>query len=100
MLRVIGQQLKIHAPFAAFGAMTGIGIMVLIICARVSHSLSGGLFWTLHPLHVLLSALATTAMYRLHGKRTLVATVLIGYLGSVGIATLSAFIGAGGLGIK
>jgi hypothetical protein len=63
--------------------------MVLIVCAHVSRSVSGTLFWTLHPLHVLLSALVTAAMYRLHGKGGLVATALVGYVGSIGIATLS-----------
>jgi len=43
----------------------------------------------MHPLHVLLSALVTTAMYRLHSGRGFLRTILIGYIGSVGIATLS-----------
>lgn len=89
MLKDIPHELKAHAPFTAFGALTGIGIMVVIVYAQVPRSASSTLFWTLHPLHVLLSALVTAAMYRLHGKGGLVATVLIGYLGAIGIATLS-----------
>ena len=43
----------------------------------------------MHPLHVLLSALVTTAMYRLHSKGGLLRIIIIGYVGSIGIATLS-----------
>jgi hypothetical protein len=89
MLNEISRELKAHAPFTAFGALTGIGIMAVIIHAEVPRSASSTLFWTLHPLHVLLSALVTAAMYRLHGKSGLGATVLVGYVGSIGIATLS-----------
>jgi len=89
MLKDIPNELKAHAPFTAFGALTGMGVMAVIVCAQVPRSASSTLFWTLHPLHVLLSALVTAAMYRLHGKGGLGATVLVGYLGSVGIATLS-----------
>ncbi len=89
MLRDIPNELKAHAPFTAFGALTGVAIMAGIVYAHVPRSASSTLFWTLHPMHVLLSALVTAAMYRLHGKGRFGATVLIGYLGSIGIATLS-----------
>jgi len=89
MLKDIPNELKAHAPFTAFGALTGVGIMAVIVYARVPPSASSTLFWTLHPMHVLLSALVTAGMYRLHGKGGLGTTVLVGYLGSVGIATLS-----------
>lgn len=89
MLKDIPNELKAHAPFTAFGALTGIAIMAVIVCAQVPRSASSTLFWTLHPIHVLLSALVTAAMYRLHGKGGLGGTVLVGYVGAVGIATLS-----------
>ena len=89
MLKSISNELKAHAPFTACGALTGIGIMAVIVYAEVPRSASSTLFWTLHPLHVLLSALVTAAMYRLHGKGGLGGTVLVAYLGSIGIATLS-----------
>ena len=85
----IGQELRAHAPFTAVGALTGIAIMVVLASTESMARLSAPLFWSLHPLHVLLSALVTTAMYRLHGARSVWATLLVGYLGSVGIATLS-----------
>ena len=89
MLKDIPKELKAHAPFTAFGTLTGVAIMGLIVYADVPRSASSTLFWILHPLHVLLSALVTAAVYRLHSKAGLGATVLIGYLGSIGIATLS-----------
>lgn len=89
MLKDISSELKVHAPFTAFGALTGIGIMGVTIYAELPPATSSTLFWTLHPLHVLLSALVTAGIYRLHGKGDLGGTVLVGYLGSVGIATLS-----------
>jgi hypothetical protein len=87
--RVIAAELKIHAPFTAFGTVTGIIIMAAFIQFNISKEISSGLFWTLHPLHVLVSALVTTAMYRLHSNGGIWRTLVIGYIGSVGIATLS-----------
>jgi len=89
VLGTISKELRSHAPFTAFGAVTGIVIMAVIIVAKLPRTLSVTLFWGFHPLHVLLSALVTAGMYRRHGKGNLLTTVAIGYLGSVGIATLS-----------
>jgi len=89
MLRRIANELKEHAPFTAIGAVTGIIIMVVIVFADIPSQISQATFYTLHPLHVVLSALVTTAMYMRYSKGKLWAAVLIGYLGSVGIATLS-----------
>jgi hypothetical protein len=92
MLKLIARELKHHAPFTALGAATGIIAMVVIIfnnlfpqVSAVSHNV----FYVLHPLHVALSAVVTTAMYRRYGGRKIWAIVLIGYFGSVGIGTLS-----------
>jgi hypothetical protein len=87
--KIIAKQMAIHAPFTALGTVTGIIIMVVTIHARVPRETSAVLFWSLHPLHVLLSALVTAAMYRLHSPGRLLPTIVIGYVGSVGIATLS-----------
>jgi hypothetical protein len=88
-LRSISRELKAHAPFTVLGALVGIGIMAVVVYARVPDTVSRRLFWTFHPAHVLLSAVVTAAMYRLHAKGTLWATILVGYFGSVGVATLS-----------
>jgi hypothetical protein len=89
MPRIIMEELRRHAPFTMMGTMTGMAIMAVIIVTGASSSVSRTLFWVFHPLHVLLSALVTSAMYVLHGKRSWLRLVLIGYLGSIGIATLS-----------
>ncbi len=89
MLRQIARELKEHIPFTALGAVTGIAIMVIIVFARIPTPISEAAFYTLHPIHVLLSALVTTAMYKRYSKGKLWAAILIGYAGSIGIATLS-----------
>ncbi|GMU24795.1 MAG: hypothetical protein AMXMBFR13_48660 [Phycisphaerae bacterium] len=89
MLRDIDRELRRHAPFTLFGTLTGIAIMVVFAWFAVPRSASQGLFWVMHPMHVLLSALVTTALYRLNARYTFWRTLFIGYLGSVGIATLS-----------
>ena len=87
--KIIANELRIHAPFTAFGTVTGIVIMAVVIHARMPKEISSALFWTFHPLHVFLSALVTAGMYRRHGAGGVWRTLLIGYLGSIGIATLS-----------
>ncbi len=82
-------QLRAHAPFTLFGTLTGITILVTLVSAQAPAWLSQRLFWGTHPLHVLLSALVTTAMFTVNSRRSLGLTIVIGYLGSVGIATLS-----------
>ena len=82
-------ELKEHAPFTLVGAVTGVLIMALMVRLRLPESVSGYLFNAFHPLHVLLSALVTAAMYKRHSRGRIWAVVLVGYVGSVGIATLS-----------
>ena len=67
----------------------------MIIFRNISAKASYNVFYIFHPAHVLLSALATASMYQLHKcpverKRcSLLILLIIGYLGSIGIATLS-----------
>jgi len=82
-------QMKKHAPFTAAGTASGLLIMAILAASGVSRDLSEKLFWTLHPLHVLVSAQVTAAMYRRRGRRNPLLVLLVGYVGSVGIATLS-----------
>lgn len=78
-----------HAPFTALGTVSGVAILLILLWTHAPQSVSTRLFWVFHPLHVLLSALATTAMFRLHGGRSFWSTLTIGWFGSIGIATLS-----------
>ncbi len=92
MLREITSELKRHIPFTIIGAATGIVLVIIFVASGNLQSVAAAsptIFYTLHPLHVVLSAAATTAMYRKHSGGGLWRTVLIGYIGSVGIATLS-----------
>jgi len=86
---VIIRELRRHAPFTAIGTALGVALMLLVSWTGMPRGMSEAVFWSLHPLHVLLSALVTAAMYRLHSPGRPVLTALIGYIGSVGIATLS-----------
>ena len=86
--KLITRELASHAPFTALGAITGIIVMVVVVLGAVPPTTSQSVFYTLHPIHIVLSALATTGMYRLHwGKSRWV--FLIGYVGTVGICTIS-----------
>lgn len=93
MFRQILKELRNHAPFTFFGAITG--IIVLYLFQTLSPKASYSIFYTLHPTHVLLSALVTASMYKINncghtkGKRNLWILLMIGYIGSIGIATTS-----------
>ena len=87
--RYIVRQLKAHAPFTAGGAVLGI-IFMLIFKRYFGNSASLKLFYVFHPSHVFLSAMTTAAMYKLHKRNAgLVMLIVIGWVGSIGIATLS-----------
>ncbi|MDY7019660.1 MAG: hypothetical protein SU899_06280 [Chloroflexota bacterium] len=85
----ITEELKRHAPFTALGAATGIIIMAIVVFSDIPSNVSNAIFYTLHPIHVVLSALVTTAMYRKYRKGKVWVAILIGWTGSIGIATIS-----------
>lgn len=98
MFRQILRQLKIHIPFTIFGAFTG--IVIMFFSSRLSYKTAHDFFYILHPIHVFLSALVTASMFKLHscdnvsadcikGKCNLWALLAVGYVGAIGIATLS-----------
>ncbi len=92
MLRLIASELGEHAPFTALGAVTGIVFMVIIALGKVLPQVSQvsyAIFYVLHPAHVVLSAVVTTALYKKYGSGKIWAVILVGYFGSVGIATIS-----------
>jgi hypothetical protein len=89
MLKRIAHELKEHIPFTAIGALTGIVIMVIVVLGNVPAHISQTAFYISHPLHVLLSALVTTAMYMRYKKGKIWVAILIGWTGSIGIATIS-----------
>jgi len=87
-LKQISFELKEHIPFTALGAVTGVIFMLLF--RNISKSTGHTLFTIFHPSHVLLSAMVTAAMFKLHRKQTrLWVVIIVGYIGSIGVATLS-----------
>lgn len=93
MLEKIFKELRHHAPFTVFGALTG--IIVMIFFQKLPSRFSYNIFYILHPMHVVLSALVTASMYEIHkcglakNKCNLLVLLIIGYVGSIGIATVS-----------
>ena len=93
MIERISGELKRHAPFTVFGAVTG--IVVMMFFQKVSSGVAHTIFYILHPIHVVLSALVTASMYELHKcgrfkkKCNLWVLLVIGCAGSIGIATVS-----------
>ncbi len=88
MLGKIFLELKKHAPFTFTGAL--IGILVVVFLRNLPTQIAFKFFYIFHPLHVLLSAFVTTSMYKLNRKKTNILKVfLVGFIGSIGIATLS-----------
>ncbi|MCH7556448.1 MAG: hypothetical protein IIB56_03225 [Planctomycetes bacterium] len=87
-LATIISELKSHAPFTLFGASTGIVCMLLF--KNLEHETSYRMFYVFHPAHVVLSAMVTATIFQLHTKRPkFIVVLLVGFFGSIGIATLS-----------
>jgi len=87
-LRHVAVELKEHAPFTMLGALSGVVMMLFLkdLGERVQFTL----FYVLHPAHVAMSAVVTTSMFRLHARKASPWVVVLGgYVGSIGIATLS-----------
>jgi hypothetical protein len=89
MFKRIVQELRRHAPFTLIGTVAAVIVTVVFVQASVPGAISRKLFAAFHPVHVLFSALVTAAMYRLHHRRRILAMAAIGFVGAVGIGTLS-----------
>jgi hypothetical protein len=91
-IRLIAVELRNHAPFTIFGALTGLLIIIILIYGNLFYKISPiseNIFYILHPTHVFFSALVTTSLYIRYSKRKLWLAIIIGYTGSIGIATVS-----------
>jgi hypothetical protein len=87
-LGAIVAELQSHAPFTVFGAVTGVLAMLLFV--RASSETSHRLFQVFHPTHVVLSAIVTASLFRLHERKTgFLVILVVGYIGAIGTATLS-----------
>ena len=86
-MRHIGVELKGHAPFTVAGALAGIFFMLIFRDMSKPHAST--LFSIFHPGHVVLSAMVTASMFGIHRRgRNFLLILVIGYAGSIGIATL------------
>ena len=87
-LRQVLAELRHHAPFTILGAVTGLALMGLFL--KLQNPGGHLLFAIFHPGHVILSAMVTAALYRRHRPQaSFLVVLLVGYVGSIGIATLS-----------
>lgn len=88
-LRHIGVELSQHFPFTIFGVSAGIMLLGILTFLKGEISKpSLQLFHVFHPLHILFSSLATTAMFWRHERKILKAFI-VGFIGSVGICGIS-----------
>ncbi len=109
------KELAHHFPFTIFSAVFAIGAVAILStildaghgacatdqCASGHHHHGGpfgNLFHIFHPMHILLSAVATTAMFRRFENR-IFKGIMVGFVGSLGICGISDIIlpYAGGL---
>lgn len=90
----IWEELRHHLPFSILSVSTGlilVGILTVITEMLGIYEISPyseELFHIFHPVHLLFSAIATTAMFWQH-ERKFLKTVIIGFVGSVGICGIS-----------
>lgn len=87
-VKIVGQELWSHSPFTLLGA--AVGLLFMYLFKDISKENALRLFAVFHPLHVVLSAMVTAALFKLHRKASsFILILVIGYVGSIGVATLS-----------
>jgi len=95
--RYISGELRAHITYTIFFTALGMVVAAALTYEGRAHSAeeqanliesAHGLFQALHPMHLLLSAMATTAMLRRHERRA-VKAVLVGLAGSLGLCGAS-----------
>jgi hypothetical protein len=98
MKSLVLKELRHHGPFTLLGALGSVTVMMILRHAApgfLDTHRAHDLFEFTHPLHVVLSAMVTAALYKNyraksgHSKTGTIAVILVGYFGSIGIATLS-----------
>ncbi|UCF79675.1 MAG: hypothetical protein JSW03_05395 [Candidatus Eiseniibacteriota bacterium] len=105
-LKTIGREFTHHFPFSLFSASLGllvVGLITAVVIGSGGGELApadtgeahgvlpdvfGRLFHVFHPVHILFSAIATTAMFW-RFDRKLFKAVAIGLLGSLGVCGVS-----------
>jgi hypothetical protein len=93
MWKKIVHELKEHSPFTMLGALSG--VVLMMVFRNMSHETAHTLFYVFHPLHICLSAVVTTALYKKYlegekpGIKMFIKVLAVGYAGSVLVGTLS-----------
>lgn len=95
-MKRIGIELIHHTPYSIFGvtlALMAMGVLnyfghLLQAEGELTHA-SAELFHVFHAVHVLISAVATTAMFLKHDNRNIFKAFVIGLIGSVTICGVS-----------
>ena len=94
-MKYVFVELADHLPFSIFGVAVGmvvVGMMtffaVLLQAEEILPEAAEEIFHVLHPVHILFSALASTAMFWKHEKRRLKAS-LVGFFSSILICGVS-----------
>ncbi len=90
-------ELALHLPFSILSAVIALGLMALLFAvigeeppveSETGENVYTRLFHVFHPIHLFLSAIATTAMFLRFDKKILKA-VIVGLAGALGICSIS-----------
>ncbi len=90
-LKFILLELKSHLPFSVLSSALGImlvGILTILLPLKQPILVNERLFHIFHPLHLLASAMATTAMYWKY-RNSVMTAILIGLSGATIICSIS-----------
>ena len=94
-IKYILTELYHHLPFSTFGVMLALlamGVLTFIVDIAYAQAAfpraAADLYHVFHPAHVMLSALASTAMFMKHDGNTAKA-MCVGFFGAIILCTLS-----------
>ena len=93
-LKTILKEFRHHFPFTVFSTALGLIVVVFLTVLLKTRDPQGPpvyfrqLFHLFHPLHILMSAIATTAMIWRYDRKA-VKAIVVGLVGSLGICGLS-----------
>ena len=80
-------ELKHHLPFTAFATAIGI-IIVIFFIYFFKQNISEAIFNVLHPIHIIASAIVTTAIFYKY-KKNIFQAIIVGVLGALIIGSVS-----------
>ena len=85
----IWRELRHHLPFTlVVSLIAGVLVALAFIFGWSSSKFLMGSFETIHPLHVLVSAAATAAIYKKY-KKSLLGAIFVGVVGAILIGSIS-----------